>query len=85
MFQEYRKAMRFANQKYGRAHLCHLLDECREFIQEPSVDELCDVLHTVIRLTGSTWAGFIIYPCARKFAGRYMQYGDIRSRRHLEV
>lgn len=83
MFLVYVRAMRFANSKYGRAHLCHLIDEWREFAENWEFSEFCDVLHTLIRMTGSTWIGYIVYPCARKFAQRFQEYGDIRSKRHL--
>lgn len=84
MFKRYREAMRFANSKYGRAHLSNVIDEIDELVHDRSLEELCDVLHTIIRMTGSTWMGYVIYPCVVKFVNRYEEYGDIRSRRNLK-
>lgn len=80
----YHQAMCFANAKYGRAHWSNVCDEWHEFIMDRNVGELCDVLHTLIRITGSTWLGIVVWPCAVKFAARYVEYGDIRSKRNLE-
>jgi len=80
----YIAAMRFANSKYGRAHWCDVANEWHEYTEYYSFDELCDVLHTVIRLTGSVYLGLVVWPCVVKFARRYAEYGDIRSKRNLE-
>jgi hypothetical protein len=82
MFALYVRAMRWANIRYGRAHMCNVQDEIAEFLECPSVEELCDVLHTIIRLTGSVWMGYVIYPTAKKMALRYSAYGSIRSERN---
>lgn len=66
-----------------------VLDEAKEFIAEPSKDELVDVLFCLNRLAGSVVKKVYIgiFPVGdhydRKVRPRMQEYNCIRSKRHL--
>lgn len=66
-----------------------LVDEIKEFLDEPSKDEASDIVYCLNRMVGS----FLNKPYVRVFPGdkqhvdkinsRMKEYGCIRSKRHL--
>ena len=75
MLRAYRRGMAMI----GRVTLPAVLEECREFCEEPSVEELCDVLHGTLRFVG---LGVLVWPTARKHALRVITRGCPRSERN---
>lgn len=62
----------------------HVVDEWGEFMEDYSWGEFCDVLHVLIRyVTKSSWMGVIVWKTAKKHGERYLEYGSVRSKRHL--
>ena len=59
-----------------------IMDELREFIEEPSFEEFFDVLHGVLRLTRINALGLIAWPTAKKHAMRMIERGCPRSERN---
>ena len=71
-----------------RAGTQDIVDECREFLREPSRDELSDICFGVGRLLGTlTGAAYRRVPFAgphiTKIVLRMDEHGCVRSRRHL--
>lgn len=67
----------------------HLIDEIKEFIEEPSMDEFSDICYGVNRflgaIVGRKYVGLLsakthIAKCNK----RYLEYGHFRSKRHLK-
>jgi|TARA_Y100000034_G_C6777367_1_gene347190 hypothetical protein len=58
-----------------------VIDEWKEFIEEPSVEEFFDVLHGLLSMV---WRplGLLAWPTARKHAKRVIEYGCPRSLRN---
>ena len=63
-------------------HLSVSVDEFNEFVEEPSVAELFDVLHGILRLSRIDLLGLLAWPTARKHALRVIEYGCPRSKRN---
>lgn len=66
----------------------HLLDESLELLKEPSLDELSDVCYATGRLLGSVlrrpYVGVLFDDRHKaKMRERMLEYGCVRSRRHL--
>ena len=73
-----------ACQKMGAAKLSDLKDEFSEFIAEPSLDELNDCLHSLMRVCRlpSTLTFFVANKTAMKHVNRMREYGCPRSKRN---
>ncbi|NJK75230.1 MAG: hypothetical protein HC786_15915 [Richelia sp. CSU_2_1] len=90
MLQNYHKGM----SAYDNCHDCTarsqwfaLKDEIGEFVNEPNLSEVWDILHAAGRLcyklTGIPLF-LLAYPTVRKHSQRFAEYGCIRSRRNCE-
>ena len=78
-FEHYKRAVKMM----GRPTLEALKDELGELIQDKSIEEVCDVVHTLIRLVGLppivSWV--VARPTASKHALRVAERGCPRSER----
>ena len=83
MLEEYEAAM----QLMTRPNLKDLAAEAKELLEEPSLNELFDVLHTLCRMLQLPPAAtyFIARPTAMKHAVRYSQRGCPRSERNCRA
>ena len=83
MLEKYRKAM----QLMTRPNLKDLIAEAKELLEEPSLEELFDVLHTLCRMLQLPPAVtyFVARPTAMKHAVRYAKRGCPRSERNCEA
>lgn len=66
----------------------HLIDEIKEFIDEPSMDEFSDICYGVNRFLGSLFGIKYINLLSAKIHitkcnKRYLEYGHFRSKRHI--
>ena len=62
-----------------------IVDEWKEFLEEPSWNEFFDVVHGCCQLIRFPLVSFIFaYPTARKHALRVIEYGCARSLRNHE-
>ncbi|MEG4799187.1 hypothetical protein QUB63_01675 [Microcoleus sp. ARI1-B5] len=64
-----------------------LKDEIGEFVREPNLSELWDILHAAGRLLYKLIGiplHLLAYPTVRKHSERFEEYGCIRSRRNCE-
>ena len=82
-FEHYKKAV----EMMGRPSLDALKDEMMELIQDKSIEEVCDVLHTLCRLVGLPpyVAWVIARPTASKHAKRVAERGCPRSERMCKL
>lgn len=82
-FEHYRKAVLMM----GRPSLDALKDELGELIQDRSIEEVCDVLHTLCRLVGLPpyVAWVVARPTAMKHAKRVAERGCPRSERMCKL
>lgn len=90
MLQNYQKGMSVFDNCHNstvRSQWVALTDEIGEFVSEPSLGEIWDVLHAAGRLfyklTGIP-LNLLAYPTVRKHSQRFEEYGCIRSRRNCE-
>lgn len=83
MLKEYEAAM----QLMTRPDIGDLVAEAKELIQEPSLEELFDVLHTLCRMlkVPPTLTYLIARPTAMKHAIRYAERGCPRSKRNCKA
>jgi hypothetical protein len=83
MYKAYCKGMSF----FPPTGIKALKDEFQELIQDKSLEEVFDVLHTLCRITKvpNAITYVIAYPTARKHALRMLQHGCPRSRRNHEA
>lgn len=84
LYKEYKKAMQIMN---DRPSFDALKDEVIELIEDKSLEEVFDVIHTILRMAGApTMMSYVLgYPTAIKHAKRVAEYGCPRSRRnHLK-
>lgn len=83
MLEEYKAAMRLMS----KPNLSDLGAEAKELIEEPSMEELFDVLHTLCRMLRlpSTLTYSIAKPTAMKHAVRFAQRGCPRSERNCRA
>lgn len=79
-FSAYRKGMSF----FPPTGLDALKDEFSELVEDKSVEEVFDVLHTLCRIVRMPdFVTYLVaYPTARKHALRVLEYGCPRSRRN---
>ena len=79
-YQAYCKGMGY----FPPAKLQALKDEFAELIEDKSVEEIFDVIHTLCRLARipNLVAYVVAYPTARKHALRVLKHGCPRSRRN---
>ena len=77
------RAYKKAGEMMGKPSLSHLKDEWRELVEDKSLEELVDVIHTLARLLGlPSWViYFLAYPTAKKHAERVIERGCPRSER----
>ena len=63
-----------------------LRDEFAELLEDKSLEEVFDVIHTLCRVTRmpNLVTYVVAYPTARKHAMRVLEYGCPRSRRNCE-
>ena len=63
-----------------------LKDEFKELVEDKSVEEVFDVLHTLCRVgkMPNIVTYILAYPTARKHAMRVLEYGCPRSRRNCD-
>lgn len=64
-----------------------LQDEIGEFVREPNLSEIWDILHAAGRLLYKLIGiplHLVAYPTVRKHSERFEEYGCIRSRRNCE-
>jgi hypothetical protein len=83
LYKEYVKGMSL----FPPTKIDALKDEWKELLQDKSIEEFFDVVHTMLRMIKSpNWFNFIVaYPTAIKHAKRYESYGCPRSsRNHLK-
>tara|TARA_B100000214_G_C23842178_1_gene569354 strand:- start:460 stop:762 length:303 start_codon:yes stop_codon:yes gene_type:complete len=82
-FEHYKRAVKMM----GRPSWDALIDEVGELIQDKSIEEVCDVLHTIIRLVGLppivSWV--VARPTASKHAKRVAERGCPRSERMCKL
>lgn len=84
MYKEYKKAMRIMS---DRPSFDALKDEVIELVEDKSIEEVFDVIHTILRMIGApTMMSYVFgYPTAIKHAKRVAEYGCPRSKRnHLK-
>lgn len=64
-----------------------VIEEWKEFINEPSLNELFDVIHGILRWSKVPAAVcFIVaYKTAAKHSRRYINHGCVRSKRNHDV
>lgn len=76
----YRKATKMM----GRPKFSDLMDEVREFREEPSWEEAVDVLHSLLRYisTPNDVVFFLARKTAMKHVNRVREYGCPRSKRN---
>ena len=90
MYKLYLKAMTEFDASFGsrREYYRNLLRAIRgeviEFISEPSLDELSDILHGMSRLVKGAYRFHYLMggKAPRKLVQRYRAYGNIRSSRN---
>ena len=77
------RAYQRASKMMGKPSLAHLKDEWQELVEDKSLEEMFDVIHTLARLLAlPSWAVyFLAYPTAKKHAGRVRERGCPRSER----
>ncbi|MDQ2098702.1 MAG: hypothetical protein QQW96_13765 [Tychonema bourrellyi B0820] len=90
MLQNYQKGMSVFDDCHNstvRSQWVALTDEIGEFVSEPSLSEIWDILHAAGRLfyklTGVP-LNLLAYPTVRKHSQRFEEYGCIRSQRNCE-
>lgn len=84
MYKEYKKAIKIMS---SGPNFDALKDEVIELIEDKSLEEVFDVIHTLLRIAGApTMLSYVLgYPTAIKIAKRFKMYGCPRSRRnHLK-
>jgi hypothetical protein len=81
-YKAYTKGMSY----FPAANLQALKDELTELVEDKSVEELFDVLHTLCRLAKmpNVLTYVVAYPTARKHALRMLRHGCPRSLRNHE-
>ena len=79
-YQLYLKALNMM----GNAKISDLRDEIGEFLEEPSLEEAVDVLHSFMRVCRlpSTLTFFVANKTAMKHVERMREYGCPRSKRN---
>jgi len=90
MYEIYLKAMTEfdagfgSHREYYKSLLHAIWGEVQEFVSEPSLDELSDILHGMSRLVKGAYRFHYIIggKAPRKLASRYQAYGNIRSPRN---
>ena len=87
----YKEGMRVADERNPpslRKRYEEFKDEFYEFVEEPSMDELSDSIHSFGRviqhMTGFSGIALIGWPTVKKHAKRYELYGCIRSKRNCK-
>mgnify|MGYP001433185678 CR=1 FL=1 len=87
----YKEGMRVADERNPpnlRQRLVEFKDEFCEFMEEPSIDELSDSMHSFGRIiqhmTGFSGVALIGWPTVKKHAKRYATHGCIRSKRNCK-
>lgn len=78
------KAYVEGNEMMSAPGLFEIKEELQELIEDKSVEEIFDVIHTICRVTRAPHivTYIIAYPTARKHALRVLEYGCPRSRRN---
>lgn len=73
-----------ATKLMGRPKLSDLLDEVKEFCEEPSINELVDVLHSALRICSlpNSVVYLLAYKTASKHVNRMKEYNCPRSFRN---
>lgn len=76
-----------ATKMMGRPKFSDLIDEVREFWEEPSVEEAVDVLHSFLRFisTPNSAVFFLARKTAMKHVNRVREYGCPRSKRNHDL
>jgi hypothetical protein len=90
MLQNYQKGMSAFDNCHNstvRSQWVALTDEIGEFVNEPSLSEIWDIIHAAGRwcykLSGIP-LNLLAYPTVRKHSQRFEEYGCIRSQRNCE-
>lgn len=90
IFQNYQKGMAAFDNCHSstvQSQWVALKDEIGEFVQEPNLNEIWDVVHAAGRLIYKLIGiplYLLAYPTVRKHAQRFEEYGCIRSLRNCE-
>lgn len=90
MLQNYQKGMSAFDNCHNssvRSQWLALKDEIGEFVSEPNLSEIWDILHAAGRLFYKLTRVplyLLAYPTVRKHSQRFEEYGCIRSRRNCE-